>query len=185
MTQNDMVLDYIRRFGSITPLEALADLGCMRLGARVYDLKRLGHSIVSETEHSTNRFFQQVSYSRYKLGDVCKCGITDCNRQHELSGHDVKVNCDHGTEEISKVCGCKDCDADVCFEYEYHLDLIEQPEVVQVDCWMNVYKNRDVSVNMQREDCDKWCNSANQGKRIACIHIVQEVTVGEGLKETV
>jgi hypothetical protein len=49
MTQNDMVLDYLKRFGSITPIEALADLGIMRLGARCYDLKKEGHDIITET----------------------------------------------------------------------------------------------------------------------------------------
>jgi hypothetical protein len=67
MTQTEMVLDYIKRFGSITPIEALADLGIMRLGARVWDLKREGHDIITETETSTNRFGKPVSYARYKL----------------------------------------------------------------------------------------------------------------------
>jgi hypothetical protein len=67
MTQNDMVLDYLNRFGSITPIQAFADLGIMRLGARVWDLKREGHDIITETEHSVNRFGLPVSYARYKI----------------------------------------------------------------------------------------------------------------------
>ena len=42
MKQTERVLDYIKRFGSITQLEALADLGIMRLGARVWDLRQEG-----------------------------------------------------------------------------------------------------------------------------------------------
>jgi hypothetical protein len=67
MTQNAMVLDYIKRFGSITPIQAFVDLGIMRLGARCWDLKREGHDIITETETSTNRFGKPVSYARYKF----------------------------------------------------------------------------------------------------------------------
>ena len=41
-TQNDRVLSYIRKFGSINPIQALADLGVMRLASRIADLKRMG-----------------------------------------------------------------------------------------------------------------------------------------------
>jgi len=67
MTQCEQVLDYIKRFGSITPIEALADLGIMRLGARCWDLRKEGHDIITETETSVNRFGKPVSYARYKL----------------------------------------------------------------------------------------------------------------------
>lgn len=40
MTQTDRVLMYMRDFGSISPLEAMRDLGCMRLAARISDLKK-------------------------------------------------------------------------------------------------------------------------------------------------
>lgn len=42
MTQTDRILRHLREHGSITPLEALREFGCMRLGARIYDLKRAG-----------------------------------------------------------------------------------------------------------------------------------------------
>lgn len=42
MTQTEMVLDYIQKHGAITPLEALTELGCMRLGARVWELRHAG-----------------------------------------------------------------------------------------------------------------------------------------------
>ena len=41
-TQNQRILDYIERFGSITQLDALKDLGVMRLASRISDLRRLG-----------------------------------------------------------------------------------------------------------------------------------------------
>ena len=67
MTQNEMVLQHLQRFGSITPREALMNYGIMRLGARVYDLRRAGYGIAKETERSENRFGRVVSYARYLL----------------------------------------------------------------------------------------------------------------------
>ena len=44
MTQTEKVLRHMKRFGSITPLEAMEEYGIMRLGARIWDLKREGAS---------------------------------------------------------------------------------------------------------------------------------------------
>jgi hypothetical protein len=35
MTQCERVLQYMQDFGSINPMQALGDLGCYRLGARI------------------------------------------------------------------------------------------------------------------------------------------------------
>ena len=67
MTQKERIRKYLDDFGSITPLEALADLGVMRLGARIYDLRKKGYSITRETEKSENRYGQPVRYARYRL----------------------------------------------------------------------------------------------------------------------
>lgn len=48
MTQSEQILHHLKSGHSITPLEALAKFGCMRLGARVYDLKQQGHDIRTE-----------------------------------------------------------------------------------------------------------------------------------------
>lgn len=66
-TQNQRILDYISEFGSITQLEALKDLGIMRLASRVSDLKRLGYPIVSKTEKVKNRFDEPCHIKRYSL----------------------------------------------------------------------------------------------------------------------
>lgn len=47
MTQNEMILGHMLEGKSITALDALNLYGCMRLGARVYDLKRDGYPIES------------------------------------------------------------------------------------------------------------------------------------------
>lgn len=42
MTQTEQVLSHLLRIGPITPLEALRNYGIMRLGARIWDIKRRG-----------------------------------------------------------------------------------------------------------------------------------------------
>ncbi len=66
-TQNDMILRHLRTFGSISPREALDLYGCMRLGARIYDLKRQGFAIRAGRETSRNRRGDKVTYARYYM----------------------------------------------------------------------------------------------------------------------
>ena len=47
-SQNLQIRRYLESGHSITPLDALYQFGCFRLGARIYDLKRQGMLIVSE-----------------------------------------------------------------------------------------------------------------------------------------
>lgn len=68
-TQNDRILDYMSRFGSITQLEALQDLGIMRLASRISDLKSLGYPIVSEMETVKNRFGEKCSVKAVQNGE--------------------------------------------------------------------------------------------------------------------
>ena len=68
MTQNERVLKYMTDFGSITPMDALNDLGIYRLSARIYDLARSGIAINSIMETGKNRYGETVRFSRYSLG---------------------------------------------------------------------------------------------------------------------
>ena len=70
MTQNEMILTHLRDFGSITPVEAMKEYGCMRLGARIYNLKREGHDIRTERETHKNRYGKSVTYARYVMPRV-------------------------------------------------------------------------------------------------------------------
>jgi hypothetical protein len=47
MSQNDMVLGWLRKGKTLTPMQALEQLGCFRLAARVHDLRMSGHNIVA------------------------------------------------------------------------------------------------------------------------------------------
>lgn len=67
-TQANMVLQYIKDFGSIDPMQALSDLGVYRLGARIFDLRKDGYNIVSQKETKKNRYGRTVSYARYTMG---------------------------------------------------------------------------------------------------------------------
>ena len=44
-SQSAQILAALERGEALTPLDALRDFGCMRLGARIWDLKRAGHRI--------------------------------------------------------------------------------------------------------------------------------------------
>lgn len=47
-TQADMILDHLRKLKRIEPLEALSLYGVYRLGARIHDLRKLGHMIITK-----------------------------------------------------------------------------------------------------------------------------------------
>ena len=67
MTQAERILRHLRDYGTITQAEALAEYGCMRLGARIYDLKRKGHAIASERAEGRNRYDEPIRFARYRL----------------------------------------------------------------------------------------------------------------------
>ena len=66
-TQAERILAYIEEFGSITQMDALRDLGCMRLASRISDLKKQGYPIKSEVEAVKNRFEETCYIKRYSL----------------------------------------------------------------------------------------------------------------------
>jgi len=69
MTQNERVMAYLKEFKTITPLDALRDLGCMRLGARCHELKKQGVRIVSEMIPVKNRWGETVRIAQYRLNE--------------------------------------------------------------------------------------------------------------------
>ena len=73
MTQCKRVLKYMNDFGTINPMQALFDLSVMRLGARIYDLKKDGHQISRQMVSGTNRYGEPVSYAEYRLEEKETC----------------------------------------------------------------------------------------------------------------
>ena len=67
MTQAEQILDYMNRFGSITPMEAFTDLGVTKLATRVSEMRRDGVPIGKKLEKNVNRLGKRVQYMRYWL----------------------------------------------------------------------------------------------------------------------
>lgn len=65
-TQEQRVLNFIREHGSITQLEALNELGVMRLASRISSLKKQGFNIVGENVTVKNRFNEKCHIKRYR-----------------------------------------------------------------------------------------------------------------------
>lgn len=71
MTQKNMILEYLKKYGSITPLEAMREFGCMRLSAQIFKLKHNdGYDIETTMESSKNRFGADTCYAKYTLKQI-------------------------------------------------------------------------------------------------------------------
>lgn len=66
-TQCDKIIDYIKRYGSITSWQAYADLGITQLGARIFNLKERGYLFKKERINTTNRMGEKTYYDIYRL----------------------------------------------------------------------------------------------------------------------
>lgn len=67
MTQCDAILDYIKTHGEITQLEALQEIGCMRLASRISDLKSMGVPIAKEMRSHKNYKGEVKHFAVYRL----------------------------------------------------------------------------------------------------------------------
>jgi hypothetical protein len=67
LTQGERIIKYIEEFGSITTMQAFADLGVTRLASRIHDLRAAGYQIERETVRGKNRFGEPVHYMKYSL----------------------------------------------------------------------------------------------------------------------
>ena len=70
LTQSMKILKYMHDFGSITPVQAMQDLGVMRLAARISDLEKAGWNIQHERETGRNRYGEKTTYAKYSLVPV-------------------------------------------------------------------------------------------------------------------
>ena len=68
-TQRQRVIDYINRFGSITSMQAFADLGITQLAARICELKDEGYEFKKEQVSSVNRFGETVYFKKYSFAE--------------------------------------------------------------------------------------------------------------------
>lgn len=66
-SQASRLLDYLRRFGSVTTWEAFQELGITRLSARFFEIKERGYLIKTESIISKNRFGEPIRFNKYSL----------------------------------------------------------------------------------------------------------------------
>ena len=64
-SQTKRIFEYLEKGNSLTSLGALRKFDCLRLGARVYDLRKLGFDIKSKII----RLSSGKHVASYKLGD--------------------------------------------------------------------------------------------------------------------
>ena len=67
LTQCMKIVKYLHDFGSITPVQAMQDLGVMRLAARISDLEAEGWEIQHDRETGRNRYGEKTTYAKYSL----------------------------------------------------------------------------------------------------------------------
>lgn len=64
-----LILQHMKRYGSITAKEAEEEYGCMRLAARISDLRAQGVAVKSEIVTGKNRYGKTIHFAVYRLAD--------------------------------------------------------------------------------------------------------------------
>ena len=72
MKQADAVLEWMREHDGITSWEAFAELGVTRLSAAIYNLRKRGLEIETQTLKTKNRYGSTVAYAKYVLEEDSK-----------------------------------------------------------------------------------------------------------------
>jgi hypothetical protein len=72
MTQREAIIDYINQFGSITPMQAFADLGITKLATRVSEMKKEGITLKHESIKCKTRLGRTTHYTRYSFEEGVK-----------------------------------------------------------------------------------------------------------------
>lgn len=70
ITQCERIVRYMNEFGCITPLDALSDLGVMRLASRISDIRKSGVPIKKEMVSAKNRYGETVHFAKYQIVDT-------------------------------------------------------------------------------------------------------------------
>ncbi len=68
-TQKQMILEHLKKYHSITDLEAYREYAIRRTGARIWDLRAEGYSIRTEMTTKVNRFGKKTTFATYILED--------------------------------------------------------------------------------------------------------------------
>jgi hypothetical protein len=65
-TQKEMCLEYLEKYGSITPLEALTAFNSFRLSALIFELRKEGYIITTKLNEDGKKF---AIYTLLREGD--------------------------------------------------------------------------------------------------------------------
>ena len=65
LTQQMLILEYCSKHRGITSLDAVRDLGIIRLASRINDLKSCGYSIITEWVKVPNRYGDLTRVKKY------------------------------------------------------------------------------------------------------------------------
>ena len=68
-TQREAIIEYIETFGSITPMEAFADLGITKLATRISEMRKDGMTFNIEMVSTKNRYGKTVNYAKYSFAE--------------------------------------------------------------------------------------------------------------------
>lgn len=68
--QTDLILMHMKKYGSITHMEAEKEYGIARLASRINDLRRQGVAIKSEIVTGKNRRDEITHFAKYSLVEV-------------------------------------------------------------------------------------------------------------------
>lgn len=67
MKQEQRVLEYLKTHSGITSLDAFREFGITRLSARIWNLRREGHEIVTQRIQVVNRYGEKITTALYIL----------------------------------------------------------------------------------------------------------------------
>ena len=66
-TQCEKILQYMKQYGSINPMQALQDIGCFRLASRISDLRKQDYQIISKRVNYKTRLGEAKHFNEYSL----------------------------------------------------------------------------------------------------------------------
>lgn len=69
-SQCTQIIEFMKKYGSITQDDATEKIGCKRLAARIADIKKRGIPVESVMEAGINRHQRPVRYARYRILEV-------------------------------------------------------------------------------------------------------------------
>lgn len=67
MNQQERIIKYLKRFNTITPFQAFADLGITKLATRISEMKRKGYVFNQELITTKNRYGETCQFMQYSL----------------------------------------------------------------------------------------------------------------------